>query len=243
MRRHSPYSEQRRKRITLKRRLGILAILFLSYELITGVFITPYSIESNSMAPTLSPGDFVAAFPLAFGPRSAFLRKPLPGISDPRRGDLVVVSAPFYQRPAWYAEVADSLVRFFTLQRIGLGGPGPRINGVSVKRVVAVPGDTLYMKGNEVLVRTPESGHFLTEYEVSGRIYEAFSSPLPEGWPREFPLSGSFSELTLKDGEFFVLGDNRTSALDSRAYGPVRRDAFIARILFRYWPFRAFGRP
>jgi len=99
------------------------------------------------------------------------------------------------------------------------------------------------MKGNEVMVRIAGSDHFLTEYEVSGRVYEADSSPVPEGWAQEFPLSGAYPEIELKEGQYFVLGDNRTSALDSRAYGPIDRSRFIARVLFRYWPFRDFGRP
>jgi len=243
VRRRSPYSEQRKKRLTLRRRFGIIFVLYLAYELVTGLFLTSYRIESVSMSPTLSPGDYVLAFPLAFGPRSAFLRKPIPGISNPRRGELVVVEAPFHERSAWYVEAADSVVRFLTFQQLGIGGREPRVNGISVKRVVGVPGDTLYMKDNEVLVKAEGSDHFLTEYEVSGRVYEADSRPVPEGWSQEFPLSGAYPEIELRDGEYFVLGDNRTSALDSRAFGPIDRSRFLARVFFRYWPFGDFGRP
>lgn len=243
MRRRSPYSEQRIKRLTLKRRLGILLGLYLAYELITGIFIMPYRMESGSMSPTLSPGDYIAAFPLAFGPRFALFRNALPGISEPRRGDLVVVEAPFFERSPWYVEAADSLFRFVTFQRLSLTGKSGSLAGVSVKRVVGVPGDFLYMKDNEVYVRTPGTEHYLTEYEVSGKIYAADSKPAPQGWADNLPLSGAFPETELQQGQYFVLGDNRTSALDSRAYGPVDRSRFRARVLFRYWPFRAFGLP
>jgi len=241
VRRRSPYSEQRIKRLTLKRRFGILLFLYLAYELTTGVFFAPYRVESASMFPTLSVGDQVLAFPLAFGPRGVFLRRPLRGISDPRRGDLAVLEAPFYERDPWYLEAADSLVRFFTFQRGSLSTERQRLNGVSVKRVVAVPGDSLYMKGNEVYIKTAGSVHYLTEYEVSGRIYEAEAKSVPDGWSENLPLSGSFPEITLGEGQYFVLGDNRTSALDSRAYGPVDRSRFRARVILRYWPFRSFG--
>jgi signal peptidase I len=229
--------------LTLKRRLGILLLAFVIYEFITGIFLAPYRVESTSMAPTLAPGDQVMAFPLAFGPRSAFFRKSLPGVSDPHRGDLVVVEAPFHERSHWYREIAESMVRFVTFQRVGLGGPYDRINGISIKRVVAIPGDSLYMKNNEVLIRAAGSDHYLTEYEVSGVVYDAHSSGIPEGWSDDFPLSGSFSEIVLKEGQYFVLGDNRTGSLDSRSYGPIDRSHFLARVLFRYWPLHAFGRP
>jgi signal peptidase I len=40
----------------------------------------------------------------------------------------------------------------------------------------------------------------------------------------------SFPELTLKTGEYFVMGDNRDYSLDSRNYGPIPRDAIIGRV-------------
>ncbi len=243
MRRRSPYSEQRIKRLTLRRRLGLLLFLFLVYEAVTALFLTPYRVESLSMSPTLSPGDHVLVSPLAFGPRAIFVKKPLPGISDPRRGDLVVVEAPFYERDPWYQEAADSIVRFLTLQRLSLSAARDRLNSVSIKRVVAVPGDTLYMKGGQVYIKASGSPHYLTEYEVSGRVYEASWSSVPEAWPESLPLSGSVPELTLGEGQYFVLGDNRTGALDSRAYGPVDRSRFRARVLLRYWPPASFGIP
>ena len=241
MRRKSPYSEQRIKRLTLKRRLAILLVMYLAYELIAGMFFTPYRVESLSMFPTLSPGDQVVALALAFGPRVAFFRGR--GVSDPRRGDLAVLEAPFHQRAPWFREAADSIVRFFTFQRLSIDGSRGRVNGVSIKRVVGVPGDSLYMKGNEVYVKTAGSAHYLTEYEVSGRVYEADAKSAPEGWTDSLPLSGSFPEITLGEGQYFVLGDNRTSALDARAYGPVDRSRFRARVILRYWPFRSFGKP
>lgn len=243
MRRRSPYSEQRIKRLTLKRRLGILLLLFLAYEVITGVFLTPFRVESEAMAPTLSPGDQILAFPLAFGPRGLFLSKPLKGVSEPRRGDLVVMEAPFYERDPWYLEAADSVVRFFTFQQVSLSASRNRLNGISIKRVVGVPGDSLYMKDNEVFIKVSGSPHYLTEYEVSGQVYEAEGSRVPEGWPDAMPLSGAVPELTLGAGQYFVLGDKRTSALDSRAFGPVDRTRLRARVILRYWPLRSFGIP
>lgn len=243
MRRSTPYSEQRIKRLTLKRRLGVLFLLYLAYEGVTGLLLSPYRVESVSMSPTLSPGDHVLASPLAFGPRPIFFRNPVRGISDPRRGDLVVVEAPFHERDPWYREAADSLVRFFTLQRLSVSSSRDRLSSVSVKRVVGVPGDSLFMRDNEVYIRAAGSPHYLTEYEVSGRVYETESGRPPEGWPDFLPLSGTVPELTLGEGQYFVLGDNRAGALDSRAYGPVDRGRFRARVLLRYWPLGSFGIP
>lgn len=50
-----------------------------------------------------------------------------------------------------------------------------------------------------------------------------------------------FEKVTLGGDQYFVLGDNRTAALDSRDFGPVLRDDIYARALFAVWPIRDFG--
>ena len=223
--------------------MGILILLYLVFEFTTGVVLTPYRVGSLAMSPTLSPGDHVLAFPLAFGLRGVLFRKPLGGIADPRRGDLVLLEAPFHERDPWYLEAADSLVRFFTFQRVCILASRNRLNSLSIKRVVGIPGDSLYLNGNQVYVKASGSPHYLTEYEVSGRVYEAAGGRIPEGWTESLPLSGTYPEITLEAGQYFVLGDNRAGALDSRAFGPVDRSRFRARIILRYWPLRTFGIP
>ena len=41
---------------------------------------------------------------------------------------------------------------------------------------------------------------------------------------------------TLKDDEYFVLGDNRQFSHDSRAWGPVSKSHIIGKVLLRAWP-------
>lgn len=43
--------------------------------------------------------------------------------------------------------------------------------------------------------------------------------------------------VLLKDGEYYVLGDNRRSSNDSRTWGPVREDQVVGKVWFVYWPF------
>jgi signal peptidase I len=42
--------------------------------------------------------------------------------------------------------------------------------------------------------------------------------------------------VSLSEGEYYVMGDNRTSSLDSRGFGPIRKDAIIGRVWLRGWP-------
>jgi signal peptidase I len=40
----------------------------------------------------------------------------------------------------------------------------------------------------------------------------------------------------VQSGYYFMMGDNRTSSADSRAWGPVRRSQLIGRVFMTYWP-------
>ena len=56
------------------------------------------------------------------------------------------------------------------------------------------------------------------------------------------PLSGSFPETYLSDGQFFVVGDDRPASTDSRFYGPIGADRIVGKVWVRYWPFSRMAR-
>jgi signal peptidase I len=55
--------------------------------------------------------------------------------------------------------------------------------------------------------------------------------------------TSAFSQVDLGDGQYFVLGDNRSASPDSRRFGPVQEDAISGRVLLVLWPLGDFGRP
>jgi len=98
-------------------------------------------------------------------------------------------------------------------------------NGPSLKRLIGLPGD--------VITQGPE-GTVL----VNGT---AFHPPQPCGkpiWkgpsPPTCPMCGT---VTVKSGEYFVVGDDLGNSFDSRykEFGPVRRDMLAGKVLFIYW--------
>ena len=83
-----------------------------------------------------------------------------------------------------------------------------------VKRVIGVPGDTIEIRHGSVIVN---------------------SIPLDEPYitPRD---TGNMGRITVPEGGYFVLGDNRRASNDSRSWGPVPTHNIIGRALVSFWP-------
>jgi signal peptidase I len=91
----------------------------------------------------------------------------------------------------------------------------PADHGFSVKRVIAVEGETVYFKDGHVYVNGKE-----IKEPYLARGTRTFSNSSPK-------------DALFKCGkdQFFVLGDNRPNSVDSRAYGPVPRSYILGQII------------
>lgn len=87
-----------------------------------------------------------------------------------------------------------------------------------VKRVVALPGETVDLKDGKVYV----DGQVLMESYVVGTTN--IRNPAVH-----FPL-------TVPPNSLFVLGDNRPVSGDSREWGPVTDERIIGKVTIRFWP-------
>ena len=90
-----------------------------------------------------------------------------------------------------------------------------------IKRVIALPGDTLRIDHGRVYV----NGQHLPEPYVPNRFTDDRSQP----------------EMVLSKDEYFVMGDHRSISSDSRDFGPVDRDLIYGKAVFVYWPMEQVG--
>ncbi len=165
--------------------------------------VKPFQIPSGSMEPTLDVGQRVLVDRVSYR------------FSDPQIGDIVVFHPP---------EGADG-------PRCGVPGAGqgtsracpkptPQESGTNfIKRIVAGPGDRLYIK----------NGHPVVNGVMAK---EAFINPCGgSGTPCDMP-----KPITIPPNEYFMMGDNRGLSDDSRFWGPVPRSWIIGEAFFTYWP-------
>ena len=92
-----------------------------------------------------------------------------------------------------------------------------------IKRVIGLPGETVVLRGTSVSIVNDEH---------------------PQGFTLEEPyldpknLSGDNNmRITLKENEYFVLGDNRRVSADSRLWGTLPREQIVGRAFIRLYPF------
>jgi signal peptidase I len=157
-----------------------------------------FFIPSGSMLPQLEVGDRIVVSKLSYR------------LHDPRRGDIVVFDSPT-PRPPSDDPLAERVLRGLG-QAVGVVAPSTE---EFVKRVLALPGETVEGKEGHVYVNGKE-------------VIEPY---LPPG-----TSTVDFAPVAVPPETVWVMGDNRTNSADSRVFGPIRRSTLVGRAVFRVWP-------
>lgn len=226
-------------RVILKPLLKVVILSFLLYMIISTFFLKTFKVESDSMLPGLSRMNRVLATPLSYGSKLPFLSSRLPGLNKPQYGDLVICTPPYYPAGNTLFNTFEPLVRFLTMQKAALRrNPGRSSNTrYMIKRIIGLPGDTIKLEAYAAYIKPRTKDRFYSEKELISADYEIKVEAMPEAWQSDFPLTGKMEEITLKENEYFLLGDNRMKSSDSRSWGPLIFSRIDSRVFYRYWPF------
>jgi signal peptidase I len=100
-----------------------------------------------------------------------------------------------------------------------------------VKRVIALPGQTISLAGGRVYI----NGHLLPEPWLTPQM-RTDTYPGPTDAP--YSLHNAFQ---VPAGDVYVMGDNRTESCDSRYWGPVRQSTIVGKADLRIWPLSRLG--
>jgi signal peptidase I len=127
--------------------------------------------------------------------------------------DRVLVQKAFF---TWHDLREGDIVVFSHPPLDQCGGPQ---EGDLVKRVIALPGQTIYSSGNSVYV----NGRLLAE------------PYLPHDDPLGPPIASSQHPYRVPPGEFYLLGDNRAISCDSRYWGPIKGSSIVGKVVLVWW--------
>jgi len=92
-----------------------------------------------------------------------------------------------------------------------------------IKRIIGLPSETIEVRGSKVAVTDKETEKIFT---------------LNEPYIDSRKSRNDQVSITLKDDEYFVMGDNRTESNDSRIWGPLKHSLIIGRPFVRLFPIR-----
>lgn len=153
-----------------------------------------------------------------------------------KRGDHIIVDKFGYQTYGSYGvtllnkEISSTSI----MQRGKLYAFYPPHKDVAwVKRLIAIPGDTIAVYDNEVFVNgTSLAMNFLYETEHARVFEQELDGTSFSIQHIKSRLSSNMDSLTVPESSYFFLGDNRDNSNDSRYWGFVTSDAIIGEVVY-----------
>jgi signal peptidase I len=117
----------------------------------------------------------------------------------------------------------------------------PRDGTRLVKRVVGVPGDTVELRNNVLVLNgqameyRPIAEELVQDLSLTDRASQVYASEQLPGHRHSVaaipaaPALRSFGPYVVPEGQYFMMGDNRDNSFDSRYFGPVPRKQIVGR--------------
>lgn len=166
--------------------------------LLRSFLVEPFRIPSGSLEPTLLPGDFVAANKFAYGLRLPVSHTKIFAFGEPQKGDIAIFRDP-----------TDPSI---DLIKRTIGTPGDKISYIN---------KVLYVNG---VVQPQKDLGSATDYDQAGnpipveKYQEIFNGVKHDIYINPAIPAKDFT-VTVPEGGYFMMGDNRDDSLDSRYWG------------------------
>ena len=221
--RHKTHPETANGSATRHKARQAFMYLLLTVTIFLAAGFTHNFIPSESMEPNLRPGDHIVTM-------REWLAYPFGAM--PSRGDIVVFRLPNTPLPEGSqltsSDTVDAATRSHTGQdadadtdgdnQTASNNGGSGRSDILIKRVVGLPGDTIQLMGNTLLVNGKAIPEAYPHILVDNRM----------GY--DFPYA-VYEPLRVPPGHLFVLGDNRNNSDDGRFWGTLPRANVLGRFV------------
>lgn len=94
-----------------------------------------------------------------------------------------------------------------------------------IKRIIGLPGETVVIDGNSVIIKNEERPEGI-------KLEESYAALGKNNFDQT---------VKLKEGEYFVMGDNRDHSSDSRVWGVLKEEEIVGRAVARLLPPKGLG--
>ena len=186
----------------------------------------PFNIPSDSMVPTLETGDYILVNKFQYGVRLPIVNTKVIDVGEPQRGDVAVFKYPENPKISYIKRIIGLPGDHIEFDRGQLMINGQKVQQVPTefsreKDILDTPKSIYYtetMGTHQHLVRLLEGQNTL----VSAFNYAQSKKDLPyvaTANERFVKSNGQSWEVTVPQGHYFAMGDNRDQSADSRFWG------------------------
>ena len=105
-----------------------------------------------------------------------------------------------------------------------------------IKRLAGLPGDTLKIEHNILMIKPQGADKFKPAYEFSDKFSKLYSFKGGYQGHKADGLLAPGQEITVPENHYFVLGDNTNHSLDARMIGFIPRRNIVGLAVNIFWP-------
>ncbi len=191
-------------------------------------FLQAFRIPSASMRNTLLEGDNLFVNKAYYGLRLPFVKQNIINFHDIQRGDIIIFRFPAKDK-----------------QQVNCGEP--QYGRDFVKRVIALPGEKVEVKGHTIYINDkelpPQDYAIFSEHDKQIILNPLSQEEYQKVWENRklekyfgLTLRDNFGPVIVPEGQYFAMGDNRDFSCDSRFWGPVPVENIKGKAWLLHWP-------